>query len=108
MIKFHLPQMGSIYANASHTITAVDGTDAEYGLRGLKDVPEAARRDLTQSTVAFGEKTFVYRRDNLANRFTSDPIRSYMKRGWTFQEHFFLVAASVPKTIASGSNVARR
>jgi hypothetical protein len=89
MMSHHIPQMGSIYANASIVIVGIYGTDADYGLHGLKSAPEPLPRQITQSTIPFGSKTFVRRHDVGPHRSESSPVRRYFDRGWTFQEHFF-------------------
>ncbi|PVI00163.1 heterokaryon incompatibility protein [Periconia macrospinosa] len=90
MFKTHLPQMGSIYGRASIVITGMDGTDANYGLRGLESAPDANPRQLHRDPIAFGGKSFVTRHQMGKYRTTESlSAQSYHSRGWTFQEHFF-------------------
>jgi hypothetical protein len=89
MLKFHLPQMGSIYGNASIVLTVMDGSDANYGLHGVEDAPDSVPRQIKQSTIPFGDETFVARHSMGGRPSISDPKRPYLDRGWTFQEHFF-------------------
>jgi hypothetical protein len=89
MLDFHLPQMGSIYANADIVIANTDGPDADFGLHGLRDAPRCLPRSITQSMIPFGDLTLVQRHSVRGARRGSTTIGPYWDRGWTFQEHFF-------------------
>jgi hypothetical protein len=89
MLNLHLPQMGSIYANASIVITSIDGTNADYGLHGMEDAPDSVPRQIKQSTIPFGDKYFVKRHKTGERRDGPNTANVYFDRGWTFQEHFF-------------------
>ena len=69
--------MASIYANSYFTIIALDGNDANYGLRGLTNTSELPRYEqklielLGLIEVLVGRKTENYK-------------KPWHKRGWTF------------------------
>lgn len=86
MLRFHLPQMGSIYAGAEVVIINIDGTTANHGLRGLERAPEAVPRHIDQSLISFRNLSFVRPLDIGRESSRSGP---YYSRGWTFQEDFF-------------------
>ncbi|KAI1129099.1 heterokaryon incompatibility protein-domain-containing protein [Nemania abortiva] len=78
-----LEQMGAIYANAYMTLVAVDGRDANHGLRG--SCPGiASPRVLGTPMLTFSpsRKTLVVEPD-FAPRFGTG---EWYRRGWTFQE----------------------
>ncbi|KAH8880921.1 HET-domain-containing protein [Thozetella sp. PMI_491] len=89
IMNTHLVQMGSIYANASIVITNMDGKDADHGLRGLQGAPGPVPRQIEQSAIPFGDRTFVERLHMGNYRYLSKRQNLYLERGWTFQEHFF-------------------
>ena len=71
--------MAAIYANASITIVAAQGEDANFGLRGVKGITEP--RDFHQEIFPLGDQV----------KFIHSPVvplssSTWSKRGWTFQE----------------------
>ena len=84
-----LRQMGGIYINASVTIVAADGTDANYGLRGVREVRDPLPRYLHQVCEPFGQAKFVERFYSESVRDSTHSIQGYRSRSWTFQEYIF-------------------
>ncbi|KAK5687750.1 hypothetical protein LTS10_001890 [Elasticomyces elasticus] len=86
-----LNDMAAIYANASLTIVAADGSHADYGLRGIRELSRPMKRNLHQEVVPFGpyrgviERTFSSPDDPNG----SDPFKLYYQRSWTYQEYLF-------------------
>ena len=80
-VKNQIQQMASIFANSYFTIIAADGSDANYGLRGIDS--ESSPRNYKESTFKFSESM------QMAPEAELESIR-YPKvwhtRGWTFQE----------------------
>ena len=74
-----LGNMASIYANAYFTIIALDGNDANYGLRGLTNTSELPRYE--QKLIELPGPIEV-----LVGRKTENYKKPWHKRGWTFQE----------------------
>jgi len=79
-----IKNMGAIYANASLTIIASQGKDANFGLRGLEGISQSRN---------YYEETFELNgRSQIVNYQQADILLEYStwrKRGWTFQEHVF-------------------
>ncbi|OJD40454.1 heterokaryon incompatibility protein [Diplodia corticola] len=88
MMNHQLDRMASIFANADAVIVAIDGPNADYGLRGLKDAPDQEPRHVRQLTLPFGEKTLL-KRHEIGEHNHSSHQKPYFTRGWTFQEHQF-------------------
>lgn len=74
--------MASIFASASVTIIAQQGSDANYGLRGLRSISQP--RDLLQESFTLAKGYQVAQ-----HRPGSDVPCSWSSRGWTFQEQLF-------------------
>ncbi|KAK8004717.1 heterokaryon incompatibility protein [Apiospora arundinis] len=77
----HISQMAAIFENASLTIVACDGHDAEFGLRGLRHSPRLKTRPgilRLAPGVALTARTEVRIRDT-----------PWSQRGWTLQEQIF-------------------
>ncbi|QDS73896.1 hypothetical protein FKW77_007203 [Venturia effusa] len=86
-----IDQMGAIYANASVTIVAADGEDADHGLRGLRTVSQQRNLDIESLVVEFGETEKLICTD--LGFGTSQGVRSpYFTRGWV-NKHTKLVMA---------------
>ena len=83
----HLNQMAAIFAHAEFVIIAADGNDANYGLRGLREIENGIPRQLDQDIIPFGDRELYFRKD-LNHRRMKKGI-PYYDRGWTFQEHDF-------------------
>ena len=77
-----IKNMASIFANATVTIIAMQGADANYGLRGLRDISEP--RNLVQEifTLEKGSRVISTQEQNEAQN-------PWSQRGWTFQEQVF-------------------
>jgi hypothetical protein len=77
-----LNNMTSIFAAATITIVAMQGTDADYGLRGLRGISQP--RNLPQDIfrIAKGIQITKYQID-------SDAPSLWSHRGWTCQEELF-------------------
>jgi len=86
-----LNNMTAIYANASITIIAADGSNAEYGLRGVREVSRAVKRTLRQEFIPFGPHRGVVERifPPLNEPSGKDPANVYYQRAWTYQEYLF-------------------
>lgn len=89
-LNLELSQMHRIYACASFTIIAVDGVDANYGLRGFRDL--TCPRTLQQEPVQLAASEQIMQ-DIKSPRYGNSqrwPTRDvYHDRGWTFQENLF-------------------
>ncbi|KAE8440612.1 hypothetical protein EG329_007031 [Mollisiaceae sp. DMI_Dod_QoI] len=86
-----LNNMTAIYANASITLIAADGSDATYGFRGIKDISRPVERCIHQDFLPFppyGNVVERIFRDKNEHR-KEDMIKPYFSRGWTFQEYHF-------------------
>ncbi|PQE13531.1 heterokaryon incompatibility protein [Rutstroemia sp. NJR-2017a WRK4] len=80
-----LNKMASIYANATVTIVAEQGTHANFGLKGLRSCQP---RNLTQRITKLGPDDSILE----INQDLHTPMRypsAWGKRGWTFQEYIF-------------------
>ena len=91
-LSLELSQMHRIYACASFTIIAVDGVDANYGLRGFRDL--TCPRTLTQKQEPFQLAASEQIMKDIRSQREWDcerwPIPSdYHNRAWTFQETLF-------------------
>ncbi|PQE15015.1 heterokaryon incompatibility protein [Rutstroemia sp. NJR-2017a BVV2] len=79
-----LDKMASIYASASVTIVAAQGTHADFGLRGLQS---CQARTLTQNITKINRDNSILKVPDVLEKLGSHS--AWMKRGWTFQEHIF-------------------
>lgn len=86
--KNQIQQMASIYAHARAVVVAADGADANYGLRGLRELEDAEPRCVEQITINFGQKTLL-KRLQIAVHTSGKLEQKYWNRGWTFQEWLF-------------------
>ncbi|KAH7055744.1 heterokaryon incompatibility protein-domain-containing protein [Macrophomina phaseolina] len=77
--------MASIYANASMTIVAAQGEDANFGLRGVKGVSQPRKLPDEIHTLRDGTQVMSYG-DGWFSRLM--PTK-YSYRAWTFQEYLF-------------------
>ncbi|KAK5701321.1 hypothetical protein LTR17_022693 [Elasticomyces elasticus] len=86
-----LNDMAAIYANASLTIVAADGSHADYGLRGIRELSRSVNRNLHQEVVPFGPHRSVVERtfSSPDDPNGSDPLSLYYQRSWTYQEYLF-------------------
>jgi hypothetical protein len=75
-----LDDMAAIYANAALTIKAVEGDNANHGLRGVRSAPLAVPRSRPQEIVNMG------RQEKFARRVRGEYGKAYEKRAWIFQE----------------------
>ncbi|KAG8533484.1 uncharacterized protein KY384_002267 [Bacidia gigantensis] len=72
-----IQNMGNIYAQASVTVIAANGWDAEHGLRGVREVTQVSRN-------------LTYRSQSQDFYESMQPYSSvWYSRGWTFQELVF-------------------
>lgn len=100
--RMELDKMAAIYANATVTILAAQGGQANSGLRGLRHISEP--RSFQQSVHCMGDGVQV-----VVTLGDLDPGRLELKtknsvydtRGWTYQEHLF----SRRKLIFDGNSV---
>ncbi|KAF2665647.1 HET-domain-containing protein [Microthyrium microscopicum] len=74
--------MAAIYANASLTIVAAQGSDANFGLRGLKRISES--RNYWRLATRFDRESQIVR---YQNSHIEAHKSIWASRGWTFQEH---------------------
>ena len=82
--------MHRIYACASFTIIAADGADANYGLRGFRNL--TAPRELLQEPVQLAASERIinhFASWKHGNMESSRPTQIYYNRAWTFQEMLF-------------------
>ena len=79
--KAQLDSMASIYARSYFTIVAVDGSDADYGLRGVPGT--SSRRSCKQKMYHFFTKCTMMQAPLPEE---SHRIKDWHRRGWTFQE----------------------
>lgn len=86
-----LNSMTAIYANASLVIVVADGAHSDHGLRGIREVPRAIKRNLHQTIVPFGRhRQMVKPVFNPSGGINlDDPFNIYHQRAWTFQEYLF-------------------
>jgi hypothetical protein len=77
-----LNNMASIFATASVTIIAMQGSDANYGLRGLRGISQPRKVIQRPFRLAKGHQVIECRRG-------SDQNSVWSERGWTFQEEIF-------------------
>ncbi|KAH7346243.1 heterokaryon incompatibility protein-domain-containing protein [Rhexocercosporidium sp. MPI-PUGE-AT-0058] len=77
-----LNDMSAIYANAMITIIAAGGSNAGYGIRGLKGISEP--RSVEQPVYQLSNRTSMVP----AGRTTMKETR-WLTRAWTYQEHLF-------------------
>lgn len=57
--KAEIAKNAFIFAGAVFTIAACDGPDADYGLRGVKMLPDALPRSFHQEVYRVGSEAFV-------------------------------------------------
>jgi len=74
--------MASIFANATVTIIAMQGADANCGLRGLRDISEP--RNCVQDIFTFEKGCSV-----ITTKQQDEDQSPWYQRGWTFQEQIF-------------------
>ncbi|KAL8685053.1 MAG: hypothetical protein Q9218_008001 [Villophora microphyllina] len=95
-LDMELSQMHRVFACANFSIIAADGADANYGLRGFKDL--TMPRDLRQEPVRLaGNERMMQSTKNWANggsstftdRESLQASQIYYDRAWTFQERLF-------------------
>ena len=89
-LNSELSQMHRIYASANFTIIAVDGVDANHGLRGFRDL--TCPRTLQQEPVqlAASEQIMQDIKSPRHGKGKPRPVRDvYHDRAWTFQENLF-------------------
>jgi Heterokaryon incompatibility protein (HET) len=80
-----IQNMASIFANATVTIMAMQGPDANYGLRGLRDISEP--RNVVQDVFTLEKGSSII---NAQQQNEDPPDQSpWSQRGWTFQEQIF-------------------
>lgn len=77
--------MPSIFANAVLTIVAAQGSNANYGLRGLRGIPQPWQ--LCQEKYRIPGRQIVLRHIPGENRALGDHL--WHRRGWTLQEQLF-------------------
>jgi hypothetical protein len=90
-----IENMASIFANASITIIANDGEDANHGLRGLMGI--SPPRNVSQDVFTI-QKGFTVINDGLPQC----PEFPWLRRAWTFQEDIFS-----RRTLSFGANSVR-
>ena len=89
-LNFELSQMHRIYVCASFTIIAVDGVDADHGLRGFRDL--TCPRTLQQEPVLLAASERIMQEIKSPRLWNGErkPVRDvYHDRAWTFQENLF-------------------
>ncbi|KAL8671139.1 MAG: hypothetical protein Q9168_004354 [Polycauliona sp. 1 TL-2023] len=91
-LHLELNQMHLVYASATFTLVAADGTDADYGLRGFRDL--TAPRSLHQQPILLAAGESIMQDVRSQNMMTKErlglrPEKAYYGRTWTFQEHLF-------------------
>ncbi|KAJ4129235.1 hypothetical protein NW768_007770 [Fusarium equiseti] len=86
-LQHELKSMHQIYATSFLTIVAVDGEDAEYGLRGLRGISEPREINHIVLPLSGGEKIAWIEDPHKDDRDKSE--LSYHERMWTSQEFDF-------------------
>jgi hypothetical protein len=76
-----LSWMSSIYANSYFTIVAADGSDANYGLRGV--CINSSPRSYNPSILHFSSTCSMMAAPKFETQFN---MEAWHKRGWTYQE----------------------
>ena len=79
-----IKDMVSIFANATITIMALQGEDANYGLPGFRNL--TLPRKVTQESFRLANSYDV------VHLRGPDATRAWFKRGWTYQEAMFFLA----------------
>jgi hypothetical protein len=77
----------SIFAHAELVIVAADDLNEEHGLRGIKELPEALPRKLTQSIIPFGDEELLARNFQGDNNILKKS--KYINMGSTFEEYMY-------------------
>ncbi|KIN08923.1 hypothetical protein OIDMADRAFT_153536 [Oidiodendron maius Zn] len=77
-----IQNMASIFANATVTIIAMQGANANYGLRGLRGISKP--RNLVQDIFTLGEGSSI-----TTTQQQNEDQNPWSQRGWTFQEQIF-------------------
>lgn len=80
-----LANMASIYANASFTIVAANGENANHGLPGLKGISEPRPRKATLWPL--GKSLGLELVPGIGSRPETSTTRFWSSRAWTLQEH---------------------
>jgi hypothetical protein len=80
-----ISDMASIFSNASVTIVASEGADADFGLRGLRNHSQKRRHNQKLFKLANGAKILQSQR----SRTTLAKPFPWYQRGWTYQEDIF-------------------
>lgn len=80
-IQEQLSWMSSIYANSCFTIIAADGTDANFGLRGVG--AGSSPRSYTLKLFGFSETCVLMSKPETETQYN---LTEWHRRGWTFQE----------------------
>ncbi|RFN45535.1 transcription factor [Fusarium flagelliforme] len=86
-LRHELKSMHQIYATSFLTIVAVDGEDAEYGLRGLRGISEPREIDHVVLPLSGGERIAWIEDPHKDDRDQRE--LSYHERMWTSQEFHF-------------------
>ncbi|KAF4633901.1 hypothetical protein G7Y89_g4218 [Cudoniella acicularis] len=81
LIQEQLSWMSSIYANSYFTIIAADGSDANYGLRGVG--ADSSPRSYTPKLFRFSETCVMMSKPEPETQYN---LTEWHRRGWTFQE----------------------
>jgi hypothetical protein len=78
-----LNSMAAIYANGSLNILAADGSNATYGLRGVRELSKPMERNIRQEFVEFGQNRSIVERIFPAKngRREGSPTKIYYQRG---------------------------
>ncbi|KAF2469324.1 HET-domain-containing protein [Lindgomyces ingoldianus] len=79
--KEQLDNMASIYARSYFTIVAADGSDADYGLRGVPGT--ASPRSCRQQMYHFSKQCSMMKAPIPEEKLDT---KDWHRRGWTFQE----------------------
>ena len=77
-----IQNMASIFANATVTIIEMQGANANYGLRGLRDISKP--RNLVQDIFTLGGGSRI-----TTTQQQNENQNPWSQRGWTFQEQIF-------------------
>lgn len=82
-----MAKMSAIYYNASVTILAVQGENADSGLKGFRGVSKP--RDLRQSIHSLEDGAMVTQHALSLTQESGSSSSVWERRGWTFQEDLF-------------------
>lgn len=86
--RSELARMAAIYANAIVTIIAMQGENANSGLKGFRGISESRRLCQSQHSLKNGAEVTQFPIDSTSLQLGSTKT-AWWNRGWTYQEYLF-------------------